>query len=732
MEWQFGIIELCLIGITIFLCILIVLYIYRKFSVQSKRIKTSEQYYHSLYHNNPDIILTLDVKGTLLSANQVVESYGYSVDELLQRPFVSYVVPELVKKTMKHFTKSINGEATNYETAIFSKVGDQVQLNVTSIPIINEGEIVGAYAILKDITSFKQTQEALVEAESTYRSLVEESLVGIYIIENGKFVYVNPQLLEWFGYTNEETIGSYLSDYIHPEDVSIVLDNIQKRFTDENKGMKFQYRAIKKDQSIIHLEVYGSKTIYRGKQAVIGSVIDITEQKKAEEKIKHMAYHDALTDLPNRYLFTSSFQTALSNQSMETASILFLDLDRFKLINDSLGHDLGDLLLKKVSERLKNCICPEDCLARLGGDEFIFFLPNVGHEGTTKTLNQVLTRLNEPFHLNEYEMYITPSIGISQYPHDGEDIGTLIKKADLAMNQAKRLGKNNFQYYIQKSMEQTNDVLEMEKDLRRAIERNEFRLYYQPKLDVYSGEIIGVEALIRWQHSQKGIISPGQFIPLAEETGLIISMGEWVLRTACAEMKAFQELGFPSMIVSVNLSLRQFFQPNFVQMVSQVLSETGLSPEFIELEITESMTIDTHHALMVVQELKKLGVKISLDDFGTGYSSLHYLKQFPIDKLKIDQSFIRDCVTNTNNATIVKTIIAMAHQLNMEIIAEGVETEGQLHFLQENLCPEVQGFLFCRPLPLDEIKENFYDLVNAGKQYSVSREPKNLISEFAV
>lgn len=717
MEWQMRILELCLIAIIVF-GILIVVYFVGKLAVQSKKLKTSEQYYQSLYDHNPDMILTIDLKGNLLSANSVVESYGYTIEELLQRPFAEYVAPEKLKKTVKYFRKSINGTAANYETTIYSKSGARIELDVTSIPIIINEKIVGAYAILKDITRFKQAQKALMEAELKYRSLVEESLVGIYIIQNGRFVYVNPQLLQWFGYTYEEIIGEKLSEFIHPEDVAFVQENIQKRFTNKNKGMKYQYRGIKKDQSIIYLEVYGTKTLYQGKPAVIGSVIDITEQKMAEEKIKHMAYYDALTGLPNRYQFTSHYQETMANREIKTAAILFLDLDRFKLINDTLGHDMGDLLLKKVSERLKDCILPDDCLARLGGDEFILFQPNVNQEGALKTAEKILSRLNEPFLLNEYEMYVTPSLGISQYPQDGDDIGILIKKADLAMHQAKRMGKNNYQFYEKRSMEQINDRLELEKDLRKALEREEFILFYQPKLDIFTGKIVGVEALIRWQHPQKGMISPAQFIPLAEETGMIIPIGEWVLRKACLDAKAFREAGFPPLVVSVNLSLQQFFQPNFSQMVGQVLTETEMPPELLELEITESMMIDTHHALMIVRELRKFGVRISLDDFGTGYSSLHYLKQFPIDKLKIDQSFIRDCLVNSNNATIVKTIIAMAHQLQLEINAEGVETKEQLLFLQQNDCHEVQGYLFSKPLPIEEIQANFDDIVKAASQLS--------------
>lgn len=567
-----------------------------------------------------------------------------------------------------------------------------------------------------------KAQKALIEAELKYRTLVEESLVGIYIIQDGRFVYVNPQLIQMSGYSHEELVGAEVSHFIFPEDLPLVLENMGRQLIEGFSGVRFQYRAIKKDQSLIYIEVLGSKTLFNGRPAITGSVIDITQQKRAEEQIQQMVYHDLLTGLPNRYQFLSYFQSAILKQNIQSAAILFLDLDRFKVINDTLGHDLGDLLLKEVAERLKNGIHTKECLARHGEDKFILFLPDFDQESAFQRAKEILDRINRPFLFNDYEMYVSSSIGISLYPQDGKDIETLIKKANLALHQAKRLGNNDVQFYLNQSLELTHELFDMEKDLHKALEREELVLYYQPKMNIHSGEMVGLEALIRWQHPDKGLISPAKFIPLAEETGLIVPIGEWVLRQACAQNMVWQKNAFSPMMISVNLSVRQFFQPNLIQIVKEILHDTGLSPEYLELEITESMMMDTHHALVIVKELKKLGVKISLDDFGKGYSSLYYLKEFPIDKLKIDQSFIRDCFVDENDGTIVKTIIAMAHQLKLEVIAEGVETKDQLIFLQQNLCNEAQGYLFSKPLPVAELEQKYREIEQLVNQLGVPQE----------
>jgi diguanylate cyclase (GGDEF)-like protein len=385
-------------------------------------------------------------------------------------------------------------------------------------------------------------------------------------------------------------------------------------------------------------------------------------------------------------------------------AVLFIDLDRFKNINDTLGHEAGDNVLKGVAERLHECLRESDTVGRLSGDEFVVLLEGMSQSMHCADVAQkVLTAVARPFALGTQEFHLTASIGISTYPADSEDVQSLLKNADVAMYRAKELGKNNFQFYSAQMNVHTLERLALESSLRGALERNEFVLHYQPKVDIRSGRIIGMEALVRWQHPTKGLIPPMQFIPLAEETGLIVPIGEWVLRTACARNKSWQEQGLPPLCIAVNLSARQFAYENLVQDVARVLNETGLDATLLEIEITESMVMhDPEHAIELLNKLKAMGINISIDDFGTGYSSLSYLKRFPIDSLKIDRSFIKDLPLDGNDAAITRAIIAMAHGLKLKVIAEGTETGEQLSFLRADECDEMQGFYFSKPLPEHE------------------------------
>lgn len=451
---------------------------------------------------------------------------------------------------------------------------------------------------------------------------------------------------------------------------------------------------------------------------------------KAEELMDFIASYDALTGLPNRHLFDQILteQIGEAKQTGKPLAVMLLALGRFKIINDTIGHEMGDLLLQEVAARLSACLSEGDVLSRQGGDEFVLLLDGRKREEAKKMAEQILSLLAKPFRLTEYEAYISVSIGISFYPIDGETADELIKNADAAMLHAKRLGSNNYQFYVREQNQKTQGVLQMEVDLHKALERGEFVLHYQPQVSLLSGKVTGVEALIRWNHPQKGYISPSEFIPLAEETGLIIPIGEWVLRTACRQNKAWQDAGFPLMVMSVNISARQFLQSDLVGVVKEVLEETGLAPQYLELEITESTTMDVNRAISILHELKKLGVRIGIDDFGTGYSSLNYLKRFPIDKLKIDQSFIRDSIRDSNDATIVKTIIDLAHHLKMIVNAEGVESQDHLSFLREHLCDEVQGFLLSQPLPAQEFVRRFAEIERLVETMWRTEEQSEIIS----
>ncbi len=446
------------------------------------------------------------------------------------------------------------------------------------------------------------------------------------------------------------------------------------------------------------------------KGEVLGSVIvfsDVTEPRRMAQQMVHQATHDALTELPNRTLLQEQLQAAIERTIRNGLRLvlLFVDLDRFKAVNDGLGHAVGDTLLKAVGTRLKASSREADTVARLGGDEFVIVLENIHHEAqATSIARKVRKALEKPYLIEGRECFITGSIGISLFPRDGRDAETLLKNADAAMYQAKEKGRNNVQYYSQKMNVHSRERLLLEHELRHAVERNQLVLHYQPQVEPKTGKVLGVEALLRWQHPQFGLIAPAEFIPLAEETGLIIPIGQWVIQTATAQIKAWQTDGLPQLRLAINLSPRQFMEPGVTDMIADTLKQSKLEPCYLELEITENLIMDDlENTVNTLQVLKSMGVKLAIDDFGTGYSSLSYLKRFPIDRLKIDKSFVRDIDTNPDDAAISSAVIAMAHNMKLKVIAEGVETEAQLNYLKSRSCDEVQGYYFSRPLPANEI-----------------------------
>lgn len=440
----------------------------------------------------------------------------------------------------------------------------------------------------------------------------------------------------------------------------------------------------------------------------------MNERKRAEEKIIHMAYHDSLTELPNRQYFDERLRACLqeSERNGNRIAVIFFDLDRFKVINDTLGHHIGDQLLQALARKLQIYIKDCNVVARFGGDEFMVLLSQTTHiDEPAQLAKGILSLVKEPFLIEKHELFVTASIGISLYPNDGIDADTLLKNADNAMYRSKEKGGNSYHYYHPDMNKRSLHKLNMELHLRKALERNELRILYQPLVDLHNGQICGMEALVRWQHPEWGMISPAEFIPLAEETGLIIPIGHWILKQSCIQTKHWADSGYPALCVSVNISAIQFHQPQFIPLIKQVLKETGLEPEHLCLEITENVAMNNiPQVIETMHHLKELGVRISIDDFGTGYSSLSYLKRFRVHTLKIDQSFIRDVTSDEDNAAIVTALIAMSHQLKIKSLAEGVETNEQLEFLLSQGCDEIQGYLFSKPTSADEfewmLKEN--------------------------
>lgn len=553
-------------------------------------------------------------------------------------------------------------------------------------------------------------QKRLEQSEERFRKLSEVTFEGIIIHRDGIALEINDAFSRLLGYPREEIIGKEVYQFATAEGQEAIKQAILS-------GSESVYEAIgvRKDKTTFNAELFGKIVEYEGGPARVSAIRDITARKQAEQQIHFMAYHDDLTNLANRKLFLEKLEQTIqySKEQGSKFAVMFLDLDRFKVINDIFGHSSGDQLLKIVANRLVYTLPATATIARLGGDEFTLLLPEIGNEELAENAaKQILEVIGQPFEIAGRELTISASIGISTFPNGGSDVETLVKNADTAMYRAKDTGRNNYQIYTDAMDAQAFERLAMEQDLRKAIERDELILHYQPQVNIQTGRVVGVEALVRWKHPVHGMVSPAKFIPLAEDTQLIIPIGEWVLRTACKQNKMWQEAGFPPKRVAVNLSANQFQQANLVEVVANVLEETELEPQYLELEITESIAMqNVEHVINTLRQLTQLGIEISMDDFGTGYSSLNYLKHFPIHRLKIDQSFVHDVTFDPLDAAIATSIIAMAHSLGLNVIAEGVETEEQLMFLQEKKCDEMQGYFFSRPLPSEAIE----DLLRQGR-----------------
>jgi len=440
---------------------------------------------------------------------------------------------------------------------------------------------------------------------------------------------------------------------------------------------------------------------------VLGTYEDITDRKVAEERVQYLAYYDALTGLPNRTLLQDRLSKALASarRQKDKVALLFLDLDRFKNINDSLGHSLGDLVLQEVAERLKGWAREQDTVARLGGDEFLIVLTRVREVADAAVAaERLMEKMAAELVVQGHSLGITCSLGISIFPEHGTDGEALIKNADAAMYSAKQNGGNNFRFFTADMNAEVVERLTLENSLRLALEKREFFLVYQPQMDMATGRITGLEALLRWQHPELGLVPPDKFIRIAENSGLIVPIGEWVLRTACSQARKWQDEGLPAVSIAVNVSAVQFRQEDFCELIRRVLHETGLAPQYLELELTEGLLLaNANVTLSVLQELKAMGLTLAIDDFGTGYSSFSYLRQFRVSKLKVDRSFVRDVAVNADDAAITTAIISMAKSLNLKVIAEGVETEAQMSFLRAHQCDEIQGYYFSKPLAVDKV-----------------------------
>lgn len=568
-------------------------------------------------------------------------------------------------------------------------------------------------------------QKQLAESERLHRYIVNTSPDIMYILnQDGFFTFINDRIESLLGYTKDDIVGKHYSFLVHEDDMEQAkyifnerrigdraAKNIELRLKTKNEGdtRHFKNRSIPIELCAtgMYSDKGPSRNTYLG---TYGVARDVTERKVAEETINFQAYHDLLTKLPNRALLRDRLQLAISQakRNDESLAVMFLDLDRFKNINDTLGHMIGDELLQQVSNRLQDCIRAGDTLARFGGDEFTLMLPKLqnSRSDASKLAEKITEALKKPFNIDGHELYVSASIGIALYPQDGVNIDSLIKHADVAMYHVKGLGKNGYQFYSDEMNVPYVQKLSLDTGIRRALENDEFYLVYQPQINLKSGEIVGVEGLVRWDHQEHGTIMPADFVPFAEESGLIVDIGHWVIKTACKELSRWRLAGFPEIRMAINISARQLREERIVRYIIDTMKKYDIPGRCLELEITENTIMDDMDS--VIRKLKELSshdISIAIDDFGTGYSSLSYLHKLPIQTLKIDRTFLKENRINKSDNTIINTIVVMAKGLNLNVIAEGVETQPQLDYLCGINCREAQGFLFGKPLPADVVTQ---------------------------
>ncbi len=648
----------------------------------------------------------------LYVSNGSIELTGYTPQQLIRNLTISY--EEVIAQDHRAYVRDEIAKAVALKTSfeieyqIQHANGHTIWVSERGYPIFDvHGQVQAIEGYIQDISDRKNVEDSLKKAEARYRSIFENAIEGIFQSTlDGQYLVANPALAGIYGYESSEELIQALNNIQHQLYVLPTRrDEFVKEIASKGKVQNFQSQIYRKDKSIIWISENARLVYDKHNQPIYyeGTVEDITDLKNHAVEIEYQATHDHLTGLPNRYILNDRLQQSINfaHRYQSMLAVVFVDLDQFKLINDSMGHSVGDQLLVSVSQLISSNVREIDTVVRLGGDEFVILIPNVhSKEDIEHSLSRMLDNLSKPLTINNFNFNITCSMGISVYPNDGNDPDTLLKNADSAMFKAKHAGRNNFQFFTPELNDILTDRFNLEYKLRHAVERDEFILHYQPKYNLSTGDICGAEALIRWQPNDEALIYPLTFIQIAEETGLIVRIGQWVLETACRKAKQLHTITGKHLPIAVNVSPKQFRQPDFVKIVQQTLLQTGLTPSSLELEITENIMIeDMPKFIDTLQQLKQIGVRLSLDDFGTGYSSFSYLKDFPIDQLKIDRSFISAIEQDNANMAILKAIIFLGQSLGLRVVAEGVETQFQHDFLTSVNCDEVQGYYLSKPLP---------------------------------
>ncbi|GMR05436.1 MAG: hypothetical protein BMS9Abin25_0011 [Gammaproteobacteria bacterium] len=670
-------------------------------------VRGSEQELSAILNSLQDAYYRVDSEGCLIRVSPSVQRLlGYTPEQLQGKMLADFYADPKRRELFLRQLEEQGGVIENFESKLRHKDGSTVWVSTNAHYIRDkQGNPIGVEGTARDISQLKAAEDL----NSRFGRILDSSSNEIYVFDADTlhFTQVNRGARQNLGYTKQELEGLTPVDLKPDYTWEDFTELLQPLYRGEQKQIVLQTRHQRKDGTTYPVEVRLQLSQQESPPVFVAFIQDISERIQNEKQLQYLAHYDALTNLPNRVLFTDRLDQSLARARWHeyAVAVLFLDLDRFKIINDSLGHNVGDQALQALSERLNGCVHEGDTVARLGGDEFAIVLEDIDSaDDVAPFARKILDVLSQPFLLDKYEFIITTSIGISLFPIDGENTQTLLKHADIAMYRAKDEGRNTYQFYSADMSVKAFERLNLETNLRHALEREEFVLYYQPQQNLADGSVFGVEALLRWQHPDLGLISPMEFIPMLEETGLIIPVGEWVLHTACLQARAWNDSGLEPLCMSVNLSGRQTNNSNFITTVEQVLKDSKLDPVLLELEMTESILMhNMQTTIKTLETISEMGVRFAIDDFGTGYSSLSYLKRFPIDTLKIDRSFIRDITQDPEDATLVEAIIAMGQTLHLNVIAEGVETEQQVKFLRMHNCGCIQGYLVSQPLPAQEL-----------------------------
>ena len=696
-----------------------------------EQIQRSEERFRALVDNSNEVVSLLDREGvTLYSSQSSAAILGDSVEELVGKTPFDRVHPEDQAEVRALFQTSLRspGFPLVSEFRMRHRGGAWRTVEAVLVNRLDDPSVAAAVLNYRDVTERKRAQQKieglnrdLQRQVAEFQTLLEVIPIGIGIARDPacRRIEGNPYMARLMGLSPADNIslsardGEAVPSALFRDGRPLAPEQLpmQKAAAQGVEVVDMEMDVVREGQKVATVLGYAAPLFDEtGRpRGAIGATLDITERKRAEEQIKSLAYHDSLTGLPNRRLFQDrlSMAVAQAHRNSQHLAVLFLDLDRFKSVNDSLGHAAGDRLIQHVAERLRTCLREGDTVARLGGDEFTLLLPGVAQVvDAARVAEKVLDALRAPFLIEDRELLATASIGISLYPEDGRDADTLVKNADAGMYRAKQQGRDNYQLCAPALNATALERLALEGSLRHAVGQDELVLHYQPVLDVASGRVRAMEALLRWRHPELGLVPPADFIPLAEMTGLIIAFSPWVLRTACAQARAWQDAGHPGLGVAVNLSARQFQHPDLPGQVKRALEETKLEARFLELEISETSAMQGPEAnVPTLRALKALGVRIAIDDFGTGCSSLGYLKRFPIDALKIDRSLTAEIPGDADDAAIANVVIALAHTLKLRVVAEGVETNDQLSFLTARRCDQAQGYLFGSPRPAKDCTE---------------------------